>query len=379
MPRKTRKAGEDQGIVYSCNAYLNQRWEDVLRQFDIAAPGEPENPLGEGHELISLIRESLRSQALTYHYVLPTQLLAKCVDSNLDVHALQAGYGVEGSFDARTIAHDVIVPFDRTNHRVLGGSPEPYVNNPLRVPAVTSEYRGAQKNKAEWDKLVAVLDAVQTANDEVFTRRVFDQALFEIYRMLAGVAVTYPTPNRISLKRTYELVQAYLAVKSGGDRMEAVCAALFRTIGNRFGLFDQVKREKVNAPDAPSGLSADIECWLNNKIVLLVEVKDRTLTLTAVDTKLDGARSRHISEILFIAEQGREPGDMEGIDARVSSEFTSGQNIYVTNFADFSLGIFILFGEGGRTQFLGEVGKELDRAGSRIEHRRAWADLLKLA
>jgi hypothetical protein len=310
---------------------------------------------------------------------LPTQLLAKSVDSELDVHSIQAGYGGAGSFDARTIAHDVIVPFDRANYRVLGGSPEPYVNNPLRVAAVTAQYRSAQKNKSEWDRLVSVLDAVQEADSEPFTRLVFDQVLFEIYRMLADVAVTYPTPNRISLDRTYQLVQQYLAAKSGGDRMEVICTALFRTIGKRFGIFDEVRRERVNAPDTPSGMMADVECRLGGKIVLLVEVKDRTLTLVQLDTKLDVARSKHISEILLIAEQGKSVDDVEEIDRRIASEFVSGQNIYVTNFTDFSLGILMLLGEEGRVDFLGEVGGELDRASSRIEHRKAWADLLKQA
>lgn len=374
MPRKTR---EDPGIVYSCTTYLNRRWEETVEQFDRAVPNAPDNPLREDHPLIPLIRDCLRSASVSYHYVLPTQLLAKCVDHGLDAHALQAGYDAAGAFDARTVAHGVIVPFDRANHRVLGGSPEPYVNNPLRVPAVTPEYRSSQKNKTDWDKLVAVLDAVEDDGSEAFAQQVFDQVLHEIYRMLGTVAVTYPTPNRISLDQTYHLIEQYLAAKSGGDRMEALCAALFQTIGKRFSVFDEVRREKVNAPDAPSGMSADIECRLHGKVVLLVEVKDRSLTLIQLDTTLDAARAAHISEILFVAEQGEDATDLPKIRARVISEYGSGQNIYVTSFADFSLGILILFGEDGRVEFLRAVGQELDRSGSRIEHRKAWAELLK--
>jgi hypothetical protein len=103
------------------------------------------------------------------------------------------------------------------------------------------------------------------------------------------------------------------------------------------------------------------------------------LTLVQLDTKLDVARSKHISEILLVAEQGKAVDDAEEIAKRMASEFVSGQNIYVTNFTDFSLGILILFGEEGRVEFLSEVGGELDRAGSRIEHRKAWAELLKQA
>ena len=375
--QRRQKTKEDSGLVYDCHAYLDRRWSEITARFEGAAPDDPENPLGDDHALAPLIRDCLRSSVLSYHYVLPTQLLAKCVDPTLDAHALQAGYGREGAFDARTVAHEVVVPFDRDNHRVLGGSPEPYVNNPLRVPEITAEYRGGQKNKADWDKLVTVLDAVQQSSTEEFARTVLDQVLHEVYRMLSAVAVVYPTPNRISLDRTQDLIHQYLAAKSGGDRIEAVCAALFRTIGKRFGLFDEVRRERINAPDTSAGMSADIECRLGGRIVLLVEVKDRKLTLVQLDTTLDAARSRRISEILLIAEQGEEPSDQERIRTRVTREFASGQNIYVTNIGDFSLGILILFGEDGRVEFLSEVGHELDRAGSRIEHRRAWADLLR--
>jgi hypothetical protein len=340
---------------------------------------EAVDPLGEGHELIPLIRDCLRSTSLSYHYVLPTQLLAKVVSPALDAHAVQAGYPGEGAFDARTIAHDVIVPFHRENERVLGGSPEPYVNNPLRVPGITAEYRGAQKNKADWDKLVAVLDAVESSGDPAFVKLAFDQVLFEVYRLLAHVAVIYPTPNRISLERTNQLIQDYLAARSGGERLEAVCTALLRVIGRRFNIIDEIRREKVNAADIAAGMSADIECCLEGQIVLLVEVKDRELTLIQLDTTLDVARARHISELLFIADQGIEQQKLDDIAARIRREFTSGQNVYVVSFTAFALGILILIGEDGRVEFLREVGSELDRVGARIEHRRAWADLLKQA
>ena len=218
---------------------------------------------------------------------------------------------------------------------------------------------------------------MQATSDSEFTRRVFDQVLFEIYHMLSEVQISYPAPNRISLEQAHALIQEYLEEKSGGDRTEAVCTALFRTIGQRFGLFDEVRRQRVNAADAPSGMAADIECWADGKIILLVEVKDRSLTLSQLEAKIDSARAAHISEVLFLAEQGKDPPSVQEINAEIKSEFTSGQNIYVSNFVDFSLGILILFGEDGRVQFLREIGMELDRAGSRIEHRRAWAQLLR--
>ncbi|MDI6809912.1 MAG: restriction endonuclease, SacI family [Candidatus Eisenbacteria bacterium] len=319
----------------------------------------------------------MTSATKSYHYVLPTQVLCKCVDTRLDCHSLQAAYKKPGAFDARTAAHDVIVPFDQANQRVLGGSGEPYVNNPLRCPAVVKKYRGQQKNKADWDNLIAVLDAVENASSADFARQVFDQIMAEVYRLLAGVQVVYATPNRVSLKQTTELVSRFTADKSGGDRLEAVCTALFRAVAAAFGLFDDIRRQKVNAADAASGTGADIECRFKDKLALLVEVKDRSLTLTQLDAKLDLARVKKISEILFLAERGVEAGEIQQTHERIKSEFASGQNIYVSNFLDFSTGILILLGEKGRVAFLAFVGQELDKANSSIVHRRAWSQLLK--
>ena len=98
-------------------------------------------------KLLEAVNLSTNSPTKTYRYVLPTQVLSKLADSSLDSRCLQASRGGYGAFDARTVAHEVIVPFDQQNENVLGGSQEPYVSNPLRVSEVSAINRGAQKNK----------------------------------------------------------------------------------------------------------------------------------------------------------------------------------------------------------------------------------------
>lgn len=365
----------EKSFAQKCAELLDSRWKFLWKKLD---SGTLVEPLSEEHSKIrKLIVDSLTSRIKSYHYVLPTQLLAKCVDRKLDCHSLQIAYNKLGAFDARTIAHEVIVPFDQSNHKVLGGSAEPYVNNPLRYPAVTKKYRAQQKNKMDWDKLSTVLDEVEKRSDQRFTLAVFDQVLVEIYRLLAEVQVIYPTPNRVSLQQTINLVSKYVSERSGGDRTEAVCTALFRTMAKEFGIFDDIRRQKVNAADASSGMGGDIECRLRGKVILLVEVKDRSLTLTQIDTKLDLTRSQKISEVLFLVEGGIEKEEREVVENRILSEFTSGQNIYISDFLSFSLGILILLGEKGRVLFLSFIGEELDETSSAIVHRKAWASLLK--
>ena len=368
-------SNQERNFTISCHNYIKARWQHILI---IAEKEKVNDPLGKKDEQYKeLIKECLTSKTKSYHYVLPTQLLAKATNPDLDCRSIQAAYDKPGAFDARTIAHLVIVPFDKKNHKVLGGSPEPYVNNPLRCPSVSPKYRNRQKNKEDWDKLSKILEFVESKDNKALVKKFFDQVLLEIYRLLIDVQVIYPTPNRMSFDKTVQLILDFVSEKSGGDRIEAITVALFQTIGKIFNLFDKIRRENVTAADASSGMAGDIECWKNNKIALLIEVKDKTLTLTQIESILDAARSKKISEIIFIAQKGIDKNETNKITTKVDQEYTGGQNIYVVELLDFAKGILILLGEKGRVNFISRIGPELDRANFTIFHRRAWANLLR--
>ena len=92
---------------------------------------------------------------------------------------------------------------------------------------------------------------------------------------------------------------------------------------------------------------------------------------------METARAEKIKEILFIAEKGIEEEKKSKIKQRVKSEFTSGQNIYISKLIEFANSIFILLGEEGRVSFISRIGPELDRGNSSILHRKTWANLLR--
>jgi hypothetical protein len=89
------------------------------------------------------------------------------------------------------------------------------------------------------------------------------------------------------LEGALSLAQGFLQEKSGGDRSLALCGAIFDAIGIHFGLYEKVDRARINASDTATGQAADLECVnAEGKVVLAVEVKDRTITLTDVEGTL---------------------------------------------------------------------------------------------
>ena len=201
-------------------AKLFELWQRVSRHIE---EGEP--PFRVDDEYIqSKIEQILQSSTKTYHYVLPTQILAKMVDPSLDSRIVQKKQAGPGAFDARSLNKKVIVPFDRENYNVLGGAPEPYVNKPLRLEMISSEKTVDQKSKKDWEALVDVLTWVQDNPELIETT--YLAVLSLIYGRLGSHKITYSIPNRISLKRTIGLIDSFLADVSGGDRFAALATAL---------------------------------------------------------------------------------------------------------------------------------------------------------
>jgi len=367
---------EEESLVSRCRKAWEETWQSV---FNILEEGHDLTDVVDDEQLIQAIRGGLTSSTKSYHYVLPTQLICKYVDHSLDACCLQAQRGGAGAFDARSIAHKVIVPFDKKYYNVLGGSPEPYVNHPLRVPAITlnPDIREHRKDKQGWDHLHTVLEAVEVACDPEFTKHVLKQVQIEIVRLLDEVHVVYPTPKRISLGRSNEIIKAFLSTPSGGDRPQAIATALFRTIGNRWGLFRQVRRAKTTAADAASGQIADLECVDGREdVVMAVEVKDTQLAIKHIEEKIPQIREKKVSEFFYLVKEGIEPDHVSQVKDRIIREFSSGHNIYNFDLLDFSEVVLALIGEEGRRDFLVEIGSVLDEYSSPISTRREWADLL---
>lgn len=363
----------DESLIDKCRRIFHSSWKRISE----ASTTPPVSDVEIHPTLQAAIAHSINSPTKTYRYVLPTQILAKVADDRLDCHCIQASSSRKGPFDARSICDEIIVSFDKSNDGVLGGSPEPYVNNPLRRAEVSKVHRQKQKDKQGWDDLCLVLDQVETANDPTFTATIFDLVLWEIFRRLSTVRVTYSVPKRISLEDSLKLIDEYVSSKSGGDRVLAVSAALLESAGKRFQLF-QVRRAKINASDASERMLADIECVDSyGEVVLAVEVKDRSVSVTQILHKLPGLRAAKVSEILFIAQKGVESGSQEEVRELVMKEFSSGQNVYSFDLTQFARSLLALLGEGGRRDFLESVGRHLDEYSSAVQHRRSWAELLK--
>ena len=86
-----------------------------------------------------LVDDVLKHTHLTYKYILVTALTAKATDESVNPLCLQAKSALLGAYDARSICHGVIVPFDmEVLNKALGGSNEPFLNKSARFPELST-------------------------------------------------------------------------------------------------------------------------------------------------------------------------------------------------------------------------------------------------
>lgn len=341
-------------------SWLNDAWKKAIRVADTSP--DP------------IVDAIVNSKVQSIRYAVITQILGRIADPKRSVMMLQLGGSEEGAWDARSFATAVIVPWERENQQVIGGSPDPYVSKPLRRPRLDDDT--SVRYPDEWKRLVAFLrplDEVSTAELEKTCHRV----LRALARRLTHQSFNYPIPQRISQSRLENLVTSFLQESSGGLRALAVATALFRTVGEGFNLFADVMSQGINEADAAAGTPGDIVCYDDEgNICLAVEVKDAHLTLNHVEqTSWKAKTSSHgLSNVLF-ATSGVREGDAVGIKTLTDRSWAEGLNLYAVTISELVRVVLVLLEESWRVRFLREIGNELDERQDQVA-RRAWNALL---
>lgn len=325
-----------------------------------------------------------QSGLVSIRYALVTQLLGKFADPSRDALCLQRGK-VEGAkekgrWDPRSFCSAVVVPWVQDADGVLGTSSDPYVGKPLRRTRL-DDWNTPLRQKAEWEHLVGLLESVQSANNSSATESALRRCLRSVARRYRELQVTFPVPQRVSLEQTIDITDRFLSERSGGERPLIVADALMRTVGRAFGLFDEVLRQGINEADAASNAAGDIMCLRNDddvsfeRQVMVVEVKDRNLTLIEVNASIEKVRASRVPVLLFIA-PGLATSDEQAIRQRVNDEWTLDTNVYFSQLHEIMRVVFTLAGERTRIEFLQEIGIGINKLAVQPTLRLIWSNLL---
>ena len=249
-----------------------------------------------------LIEKVLRGTHKTYRYILVTALLAKSVNSEIDALSLQAGDDSEGAYDARSLCHKVIVPFEREYYpNGIGGSNEPFLNKPARFTRLSEDNAVRSGNDMETLKMVIkILYSIKTSKSAI---TYLSSALFNISQISKEEESKYTLPDLDILQENLPQTTLDYIIELTKQSFEGeICPLIVSAL--EYLYYDGENRiipHKVNESGSSSKEVGDIDIFTSTEELLSsIEVKDKDFTKEDVEHAIHKFALSKVEKSLFI-------------------------------------------------------------------------------
>ena len=276
---------------------MREEAEKILKKAYAVASYNPESTCTH-EELIDYVIDNTH---LTYKYVLLTALLSKATDEKINPLCLQKKSTLPGAYDARTICHKVIVPFEmEVLKKAMGGSNEPFLNKPARFPELSKTNavrRGNDQNIL--NALCDNLPTIKTSQDA------FDCLVYLLCKLIKlrdaqKKSLNFyvrETSNTPALLWTY-IIKA-LKESFEGEILTLMVAGTYHLIyKDRPGA--RVEVHPVNQSGASGREVSDLDIYVDNELISSNELKDKNFSEPDVRHAADKVITAGGNHMLFI-------------------------------------------------------------------------------
>lgn len=319
------------------------------------------------------IRAVLTDSGKTYRYILLNAALSKAVNPDIHYRSLQAGSSLDGAYDARSVAHKALVPWEKDHGERLGGSPEPFVNNPARHPEVDTSNRARSSQKQE--RLYNLLQRLEddTAEGTLDPTDVLRETLQAVSE-LESRTKSFESPSDVPYELLERKITQYISESGNGERLPAVVAGAVQTYYEHAGGGDwRVDCEHANVSDEFSNAAGDVEIYRGETLHKAIEVKDKPATRSSVQHAIEKGRANELGEYLFVPGAGFRSGEEN--DARQAAENAPIELIFIT--PEELLATLKLVDDDDRSSFFNAVNGFLDDMRANQSNKKAFWDVLE--
>lgn len=275
-----------------------------LQDFLVASVGDDGLTLPE--EMRENIVTVINSDRKTYRYMLFVGLLVSVTDQRLHPRCLQQKAVCDGAFNARSFCAKVVVPFEKSTLKGrLGGSCDPYVSNPARLPMI--EKNNDVKSTLDRDHLSRLYDVLEYAKNSSLSERkklfryAFSCVLARPAEESSLVEFGTMDKNCLGSGPFFDFLEAH----TQGASAVAVLAAFFK-------LFYEKGTHVVAHPLTESGASpkeiGDIDLEFKDGRAYAVEVKAKAFSETEVNHACEKAYKAGINRVIFAFGPGAKKG-----------------------------------------------------------------------
>jgi len=249
------------------------------------------------------IAEVINCKRLTYRYMLFVGLLVAVTDRKLHPRCLQmkakdklAAIGRE-AFDARSLCKHVVVPFEKLLLKGrLGGSSDPYVSNPARLPMI--EPGNDVKGVLDRFLLGQLYDVLEFADgaDEALRKTMFSFAYALVLQReapeLSLLEFAVDEADGIDASLFFDFLESH----TQGVSAVVTLAAFFRQY---YGKDTRVVVHPITESGASSKEVGDIDLRFKDGRAYAVEVKDKPYADVDVNHACGKALKASVHKVVF--------------------------------------------------------------------------------
>lgn len=264
--------------------------------------------------------------SLTYRYILATALTAKATDDRVDILSLQASDDSAGAYDARSLCHHVVFPFQRDflGDALDGANSDPLVNKPGRYPRLSNT--NAAQNGDPKKVLALLCDNLPKVATKEDAERCLDYLVSRLLDMKQEKEARQELFNSVAASATDAEARAFvddlLGKGFGGAALVMVTAALYDVL---FPASDgyEVRSHPANQSGASSRQASDLDVLKDGSFWLATELKDKPFTQADVSHAVDTAAKAGVRRVLFIA------GRQSTVDSQTDAYFADNRRAWM--------------------------------------------------
>lgn len=248
------------------------------------------------------IKRILAGDHLTYRYIFLTALVAKSVNQRVNCLALQAGADLEGAYDARSLCHKVLVPFEREFlANALGGSNEPFLNKPARYTHLS--LANAVRRGNDRETLALLCKVLSEVNSSAKAYDALVDALnllvsIAIKAQATGVAVVLAGDNQKA--GVLMLIDRLVSKSMEGESCSLAVTSVLECLSRGPLKGAKVEVHPVNQCGASSLEVSDVDVFYEGKLTASLEVKDKHFNKHDVAHAVSKVASAGYDSLFFV-------------------------------------------------------------------------------
>jgi hypothetical protein len=271
------------------------------------------------------IQTILLGTHLTFRYILVTALLAKATNPQINALCLQAGSKLDGAYDARSLCHGLLVPFERKFFD--GSSNEPFLNKPARAPELDPSNPVRRGNdQVLLDLLCTFLPKIQTQQEafDALTDAILCCLVKFVQNKKSGAVRAVKTPT---LTEMNYFLDDLLEQSCSGESLVLAIGVLMKLHTSALAGKTKVEIHVVNQSGASSKEVSDIDVYLNGDLLYAVEAKDKIYTQDDVNHAVRKVVDSDFDRLIFVSGPR---ANLQGSTERELIDSAAQRGVYLT-------------------------------------------------